>query len=162
MTPLQRARRSLEGLSTGDAFGQLFFSISPDTASIGALPAGPWPWTDDTHMALSIVEVLTEHQRINQDALAAAFVRRYMDDPFRGYAGGAAQLLKRLASGADWRVESPVLFDGGFTATVPRCARRQSARTSRTTPSERPTRLNILRSSRMRIPRGRLEPLPSP
>jgi ADP-ribosylglycohydrolase len=113
MTPLQRARRSLEGLSTGDAFGQLFFSISPDAASTGALPAGPWQWTDDTHMALSIVEVLTEHQRINQDALAAAFARRYVENPFRGYAGGAARLLTRLASGADWRVESPALFGGG-------------------------------------------------
>ena len=87
---LARAKRSLEGLAMGDAFGELFFSISAHTTSPSALPKGMWRWTDDTHMALSVVEVLKTHGQIDQDALAHAFARRYQEEPYRGYAGGAA------------------------------------------------------------------------
>ena len=59
--PLARAHRNIEGLATGDAFGELHFSV-PDMYSRTALPDGPWPWTDDTHMALSVVEVLAARQ----------------------------------------------------------------------------------------------------
>jgi hypothetical protein len=52
---LDYARRSLEGLSVGDAFGNRFMWLEHQSRS---LPPGPWSWTDDTHMALSIVEVL--------------------------------------------------------------------------------------------------------
>jgi len=110
---LAKALRSLEGLSVGDAFGALFFSISPHTTSALALPPGPWRWTDDTHMALSIVEILKSYGHIEQDALAKAFARRYLDEPWRGYAGGAARLLRQIAAGADWRQASPALFGGG-------------------------------------------------
>ena len=107
------ARRSLEGLSVGDAFGELFFRLSPDETSAADLPAGPWPWTDDTHMALSIVEVLSIYGRIDQDALARAFARRFREEPHRGYGGGARQLLARMADGGDWRELSPRLFGAG-------------------------------------------------
>ncbi len=110
---LAKALRSLEGLSVGDAFGELFFSISSHTTPASALPPGPWRWTDDTHMALSIVEILKSYGRIEQDALAHAFARRYLDEPHRGYAGGAAKLLRQIAAGTDWRQASPALFDGG-------------------------------------------------
>jgi len=109
---LARALRSLEGLTTGDAFGELHFSIH-DLYARTALPNGPWTWTDDTHMALSIVEVLATRQRIDPDALAAAFVRRFCEDPFRGYGAGAMKLLHQLASGEDWRQASPALFGEG-------------------------------------------------
>jgi ADP-ribosylglycohydrolase len=108
-----KARRSLEGLSMGDAFGELFFSISPDTTSSSQLPNRPWRWTDDTHMALSIVEILKTYGCIEQDALAKAFARRYQEEPFRGYAFGAARLLWQVAMGADWRIVSPSLFHNG-------------------------------------------------
>lgn len=113
MTHLSKARQSLEGLSVGDAFGELFFSISPRTTSPSDLPPGEWRWTDDTCMAVSIVEVLEEHGYIEQDALAQAFARRYEEDPYRGYGRGAAALLGRVAAGADWRSVAPSLFDGG-------------------------------------------------
>jgi ADP-ribosylglycohydrolase len=112
-TPIARALRSLEGLSTGDAFGELHFVHFRELTSLRTLPDAPWPWTDDTHMALSIVEVLATHQHIDQDALAAAFVRRFGEDPLRGYGAGAFELLHRLGSGADWREESPALFGDG-------------------------------------------------
>jgi len=112
-TALANAQLSLEGLSVGDAFGELFFSISPYTTSESDLPAGHWRWTDDTHMALSIVETLKTHGRIDQDALAKAFARRYAEEPYRGYAGGAIRLLRQIAAGADWRQVSPTLFGNG-------------------------------------------------
>jgi ADP-ribosylglycohydrolase len=64
-------------------------------------------------MALSIVEILKTCGRIEQDALAQAFARRYMQEPHRGYAGGAARLLRQIGTGADWRQASPALFGSG-------------------------------------------------
>ena len=112
-TSLAQAQLSLHGLSIGDAFGELFFSISPYSTSESELPSGPWRWTDDTHMALSIVEILKAYGRIEQDALAQAFARRYSEEPYRGYAGGAARLLRQINAGADWRKASPALFGNG-------------------------------------------------
>lgn len=109
---LRKALLSLDGLSVGDAFGERFFSISPPRSST-ELPPGPWRWTDDTHMALSIVEVLRIFGRIEQDALAKAFARRFTEDPHRGYASGAMRLLRQVARGADWREVSPRLFGTG-------------------------------------------------
>jgi ADP-ribosylglycohydrolase len=111
--PMESALRSLDGLSVGDAFGELFFFLPPEYAGWDDLPAEQWRWTDDTHMALSIVEVLKKHGRIDQDALARAFARRYMEQPNRGYAGGARRLLVQIATGSNWREVSPKLFGGG-------------------------------------------------
>jgi ADP-ribosylglycohydrolase len=110
---IRRALRSLDGLSVGDAFGELFFYIDPEYASLADLPSGGWRWTDDTHMALSIVEILQNFGYIDQDALAQAFGRRYLDEPNRGYAGGARRLLAQIATGEDWREVSPRLFGSG-------------------------------------------------
>ncbi len=110
---LSKALRSLEGLSVGDAFGELFFQLSAYETSSSDLPKTIWPWTDDTHMALSIVEVLQNHGHIDQDALAQAFAKRYQAEPYRGYAGGAARLLRQVAEGKDWRSVSPTLFGSG-------------------------------------------------
>jgi len=110
---LANATRSLEGLSVGDAFGELFFRLSPYQTSSADLPSGTWRWTDDTHMALSIVEILKTYGHIEQDALAQAFARRFAQEPYRGYGGGAIRLLNQVAKGADWREISPRLFGGG-------------------------------------------------
>ncbi|MDD2319958.1 MAG: ADP-ribosylglycohydrolase family protein [Geobacteraceae bacterium] len=110
--PITRAMQSLDGLSVGDAFGELFFFISPESPAWNDL-GEDWRWTDDTHMALSIVEVLKKFGRIEQDALAEAFGRRYLEEPTRGYAGGARRLLMQLATGSNWRDVSPKLFGGG-------------------------------------------------
>lgn len=110
---LAKAKQSLEGLATGDAFGELFFSLSPYATSPSELPNWTWRWTDDTHMALSVVEVLKNHGHIDQDALAQTFARRYQEEPYRGYGGGAKRLLHQISLGADWREASPALFGGG-------------------------------------------------
>ena len=110
-----RALRALDGLSVGDAFGERFFGEPAAVlARIAAreLPAAPWRWTDDTAMALSVCEVLAQHGRIEQDGLAAAFARRYRDEPGRGYGGGAHQVLDTIGKGAPWRIVSRAVFDG--------------------------------------------------
>lgn len=107
------AKRSLEGLATGDAFGELFFFISPYLTSPNELPTKTWCWTDDTHMAISIVETLINYGHIHQDALAQAFVRRHQQEPNRGYGSGAAHLLWQIEDGEDWREAAPALFNGG-------------------------------------------------
>jgi len=115
-TRMARARLALEGLSVGDALGETCFN--PD--NYGALLAdpraaapAPWPWTDDTAMALGILEVLDRHGRIDQDALARCFASRWLAAPWRGYGAGAMRLLSRITGGADWRVAAGGLFGGG-------------------------------------------------
>jgi ADP-ribosylglycohydrolase len=110
---VEKARLSLEGLSVGDAFGEQFFFRSKKLIEERQLPPGPWPWTDDTHMALSIVEVLLEHCQIEQEPLAQAFSRRFREQPGRGYGSGARRLLARLEQGEDWRQVAPTIFPGG-------------------------------------------------
>jgi ADP-ribosylglycohydrolase len=110
---LTKAKRSLEGLSVGDAFGELFFRISPYETTSSQLPPETWRWTDDTHMALSIVEVLENYGCIDQDVLAQAFARRFTLEPHRGYAGGAMRLLTQISTGGNWRDLSPRLFGSG-------------------------------------------------
>jgi len=85
----------------------------PNCRAFSELPPGPWRWTNDTHMALSIVEILRTYGRIEQDALAAVFARRYMEEPYRGYARGTRALLGRIAEGEDWRNVSPTMFGEG-------------------------------------------------
>src|SRR6516165_4567301 len=83
---LSRALLSLEGLAIGDAFGQMF-STSPKAArtrvKTNRLPPKPWWRTDDTEMALAIVEVLNRFGRINQDVLAHRFAERFDAEPDR-------------------------------------------------------------------------------
>lgn len=110
------ARRSLLGLAVGDAFGETMFGEPAEAAQRAAKrlisTRRPWRWTDDTAMALSIVEVLGVHGAIDADALAAAFARRWALDPHRGYGAGAFRLLDRISRGAPWRREAQRLFGG--------------------------------------------------
>ncbi|MCA8912921.1 MAG: ADP-ribosylglycohydrolase family protein [Planctomycetes bacterium] len=108
--------RSLEALATGDAFGQQGFRGPMETVLLVAASAGSrvkWRWTDDTAMALGIVEVLTRHGHIEQDDLADVFSRNYTREPGRGYGPGQHRLMQNIAEGRDWREAGKALFDGG-------------------------------------------------
>ncbi len=113
---LERAWLSLEGLSIGDAFGEQFFlrytHIAEALIAQRAEPPGPWAWTDDTEMALAIVEVLDGFEEIDRDALARAFVRRYVNDPHRGYGSGAHDILGAIAAGEPWQEAAAAVFGG--------------------------------------------------
>jgi len=108
-----RARLSLEGLSIGDAFGDRFFV---DTDLVTRLIerrvaiAAPWPYTDDTEMALSIVSVLRRCGRVDQDLLAASFSGHY--NPSRGYGPAMNGLLDWIGQGVAWQDLSRRLFHG--------------------------------------------------
>ena len=111
---ISRARLSLLGLSVGDAFGETMSrpgAARRVTKRLLPLPR-PWRWTDDTAMAISIVEVLGRCGTIDEDELVLAFVDRWRREPDRGYGLGASTLLQRVAAGASWRVEAIRLFDG--------------------------------------------------
>lgn len=112
---LQRAVRSLEGLSVGDAFGEQFFGPDRDVLDRieqRRVPAAPWPTTDDTELALGLVEVLERFGRMEQDMLAQVFARRYRKNPQRGYGASTHQVLGAMGEGVPWRVASGRVFGG--------------------------------------------------
>jgi ADP-ribosylglycohydrolase len=99
-----RALLALAGLSVGDAFGEQFFVESSvlDYRVLNRVePAGPWFWTDDTNMALSITEVPFQSGTIDQNALVASFAVRY--DMLCGYGPAMHRVLRRIASGVPWQ-----------------------------------------------------------
>lgn len=113
MKPLERMQLSLTGLSVGDALGERFFGLGEqltERIQQRQVPPKLWRYSDDTEMALSIVETLWRYGRIDPDALAAAFAERF--NLSRGYGAGAQQLLTRLQWGADWRTEASEMFGG--------------------------------------------------
>ncbi|MBI5488294.1 MAG: ADP-ribosylglycohydrolase family protein [Deltaproteobacteria bacterium] len=110
---LARARLSLLGLSVGDAFGEQFFLAAQEALqriAARVLPKPPWYWTDDTEMAISIVEVLRDFGRLDQDHLARGFALRY--DQTRGYGGMAHHILSQIRQGQPWREVSKAVFRG--------------------------------------------------
>jgi ADP-ribosylglycohydrolase len=109
-----RARTSLLGLSVGDAFGETMARPGARRRiekRLLPLPQ-PWRWTDDTAMAISVVETLERYGEIDPDELMRSFVERWRREPHRGYGLGAFTLLQRVAAGANWRVEAQALFRG--------------------------------------------------
>jgi ADP-ribosylglycohydrolase len=111
---MNRAKLSLDGLSIGDAFCSQFFVGETYLAHFAnrTLPLGPWRWTDDTAMALSIIDVLEEFGCIEQYALADAFAERYMNDTYRGYGPMAHEILRNIYNGDDWQSVSHAVFNG--------------------------------------------------
>jgi ADP-ribosylglycohydrolase len=111
---MRRARLSLEGLSVGDALGEQFFAARHVSVLLPLRrpPPGPWPYTDDTAMALGVVEVLERLGRIDSDALARVFAARYRRDPMRGYGGMAHRILAEIGEGARWRDAAARAFGG--------------------------------------------------
>jgi ADP-ribosylglycohydrolase len=113
---LSRARLSLEGLSIGDAFGERWF-VSPEAIdallAARATPGGSvWRWTDDTAMAISIVDELAAHGEIDRDALARRFAEAYRRDPDRGYGPTARTILDDIGAGFSWDAAAMGPFSG--------------------------------------------------
>lgn len=112
---MKRALLSLDGLSVGDGFGDLFFT-GTDTIErrleLRDPPPAPWRVTDDTAMALSIVRCLKRRGRIDQDELASAFAEEYAREPHRGYGGMARQILCAISKGLSWKAVSREAFSG--------------------------------------------------
>ncbi|ALC20399.1 ADP-ribosylglycohydrolase family protein [Streptomyces pristinaespiralis] len=106
-----RALDSLRGLSVGDALGSQFFVPSNyPLLKRRELPPSLWQWTDDTEMACSVLAVLVEHHRVDQDALARSFAEHHDFD--RGYGPAVNRLLRLIREGGDWRELAAGLFKG--------------------------------------------------
>src|SRR5262245_28672971 len=108
------AYESLVGLSIGDALGAQWEGQPLDTSRLEGLNPSSGeiaPWTDDTQMALSIVEVLISARTVDQDRLAGAFGRRY--EAWRGYGAGMHVVLPELRDGKGWRELGERVFRGG-------------------------------------------------
>lgn len=108
---VEAAKRSLEGLTVGDAFGERFF-FAAELIERRTLPNPPWGITDDSVMAISVVDVLVEKGHIEPDRLAQLFAARYRIDPARGYGGTAHEILARISSGVPWRSAAGEVFGG--------------------------------------------------
>ncbi len=112
---IARARRALEGLSVGDAFGRTFFLPRPVARVLvhqRVVPPPPWIFTDATAMALSIVDVLDAQGTIQRDTLARRFVARFRREPGRGYSTTTAAVLDGIAAGDDWARAAAGAFAG--------------------------------------------------
>jgi ADP-ribosylglycohydrolase len=116
---LTRVRWSVEGLSVGDAFGEsLFFQGAAQYVahSLETMiekripPSSRWYYTDDTQMALSIVEVLRKCGEIDQEQLARSFAHHF--EPTRGYGPAMYRLIPQLQSGRSWEKAAHSLFNG--------------------------------------------------
>jgi ADP-ribosylglycohydrolase len=112
---IERMLLSLDGLSIGDALGEMFAyrpQLAPAMLRQNDLPAGPWFHTDDTEMAISIANVLKSHGQIHQEALSKRFMRRFERDPDRGYGKMTRVQLRENLAGQPWQVTSPRAFGG--------------------------------------------------
>ena len=112
---IERMMASLDGLSIGDALGEMFayrLGSAPERLTKSDLPAGPWCHTDDTEMAISIAAVLKSHGYIHQDALSKRFSRRFEREPDRGYGKMTRVQLRENLAGQPWQVTSPRAFGG--------------------------------------------------
>ena len=76
------------------------------------LPPPRWTTTDDTEMAIAIVDVLRRHQSIEEDHLALAFARRFARDPYRGYGPNVQFVLSDIHGGRAWRTVAKESFGG--------------------------------------------------
>jgi ADP-ribosylglycohydrolase len=117
MNQITRARLALEGLSVADAFGEQLLHAGPASRAVAlgerTAPVGRrWMWTDDTAMAISIVEVLAAGGGIDPERLAHAFARRYAHEPARGYGRGAHEVLAAIATGVPYDAAARALFGG--------------------------------------------------
>lgn len=112
MPDLQGALQSLDGLSVGDALGNVLTFADRAVLEKRELPTGPWSYTDDTEMAISIVELLRDRQTIDQNKLATAFALRF--NPRRGYGDGVRRLLQEIGMSpvGSWQTLSRQLFFG--------------------------------------------------
>lgn len=111
---MQRALCSLEGLAIADAIGEMLAYRHYQASEIinQGLPAGPWFRTDDSEMAISIVEVLKLHGFINQDELAQRFAWRFQREPDRGYGKMTRIQLREINEGGNWREGAANAFGG--------------------------------------------------
>ncbi len=102
------------GMLLGDAIGSRFNDKNPD--DIPLLDATfldthpPKFYTDDTQMALSVLEEMVENGQIDQASLQQRILKRFT--PWREYGGGMLEVIERWRSGALIAETASSLYNG--------------------------------------------------
>lgn len=112
---IENAKKSLIGVSIGDAFGESFFGDADkisDFINSRRIPNTNWEFTDDTVMTISVFEELEVNGEIDQDRLVKRFYINHRLDPNRGYGATLRKLLREIEEGRNWRDVSKIAFDG--------------------------------------------------
>lgn len=116
MSSPQHAHASLDGLVTGDAFGDSWFTRSDEPAeelwAARELRPAPWLWTDDSAMAFVLFAHLVAHGEVQPNALAREFAAEYEREPGRKYGPSMHGVLRRVGEGEDWRAVTTGQFGG--------------------------------------------------
>ncbi|MGW2911195.1 ADP-ribosylglycohydrolase family protein [Streptomyces asoensis] len=112
----QYAHAALDGLVTGDAFGDSWFTRSDEPAerwwaAREPRPA-PWPWTDDSTMAFVLFAHLARNGEVRPGELAREFAAEYRRDPDRKYGPSMHRVLRDIGAGADRRTVTAAQFGG--------------------------------------------------
>ncbi|MGW6706797.1 ADP-ribosylglycohydrolase family protein [Streptomyces sp. NPDC054956] len=110
------ARASLDGLVTGDAFGDSWFTLSGEDvegqwAARRTRPT-PWLWTDDSAMAFVLFRHLASHGEVRPGDLAREFAAEYDRDSGRKYGPSMHGVLRRIGDGEDWHAVTTEQFGG--------------------------------------------------
>jgi ADP-ribosylglycohydrolase len=109
------AKKSLLGVSIGDAFGESFFGKTDEISkSIESrkIPETKWEFTDDTIMAIAVFEELERDGNIDQDKLIKRICLNHNLDINRGYGATARKILREINEGQDWRIVTKNVFAG--------------------------------------------------
>ncbi len=102
------------GLLLGDAIGSRFNDMAPDDIPpldidyIRRHP--PTNYTDDTQMAISVLEEMIQNGSIDQYSIRERFLRRF--SPWRGYGGGMLEVIERWRDGESIDVTASSLYNG--------------------------------------------------
>jgi len=102
------------GLLIGDSLGARFINKEPDDIPLldgeylQAHP--PKSYTDDTQMALSVLEEMVENGQIDQMSLRERFIARFT--PWRGYGGGMLEVIERWRGGESIAATASSLYNG--------------------------------------------------
>ncbi|MGF1528726.1 MAG: ADP-ribosylglycohydrolase family protein [Candidatus Competibacterales bacterium] len=104
----------LLGLAIGDAMGAPFEGGPGERlvwAIIGRDRRGKRRWTDDTQMALDLVDSHLRCGGVDRDDLARTFAASYRWH--RGYGPGTAEVLRRIRRGEPWRSANRGVYPEG-------------------------------------------------
>jgi ADP-ribosylglycohydrolase len=108
----QHAYDALRGLALGDSFGDTWFRRPAAELAQRTLKPAPWPWTDDTALAIPLYLQLAETGEVRVDALAARFASAYAADKHRKYGSAMHDVLQAFGDGQPWQDVTRSQFDG--------------------------------------------------
>ena len=114
-TRIELAKKSLAGIAIGDAFGDSFFrerELVELALTNKTIPETQWRYTDDTIMAIPILQSLEKFEEVNQDFIAEKFAENYSKDRHRGYGPSMHKKLLEYKDNKDWLSISKSSFNG--------------------------------------------------